>query len=91
VQQVSSNNPLVQQRLQLLERFMQFRGQGPGDAEHQALELLTKQVDLQAALLARGDVFRAIAVVFIPAILLVLLMGRASQPQAREAYNYAII
>ena len=45
VQQISSNNPLIQQRLQLLERFMQFRGQGPGNAKHQALELLIKQVD----------------------------------------------
>jgi DHA2 family multidrug resistance protein len=48
----------------------------------QALELLTRQVDMQAALLAYGDVFRAIAVLFVLAIPLVLLMGRASQPQA---------
>jgi DHA2 family multidrug resistance protein len=76
---------LIQQRLQLLERFMQFRGQAPGNAENQALELLTKQVDLQAALLVYGDVFRSIAMVFVLAIPLVLLMGRASKAQASEA------
>jgi DHA2 family multidrug resistance protein len=70
--------------LQRLEEFMQFGGEGPGNAQQQALELLTRQVDLQAALLAYGDVFRAIAMLFILAIPLVLLMGRASQPQAGE-------
>jgi DHA2 family multidrug resistance protein len=84
VQQISNNNPLIQQRLQRLEEFMQFSGQGSSNAQHQAMELLTRQVDLQAALLAYGDVFRAIAVLFILAIPLVLLMGRASQPQAGE-------
>ena len=48
----------------------------------QPLALLTRQVDLQAALLAYGDVFCAIAVLLVLAIPLILLMGRASQPQA---------
>jgi DHA2 family multidrug resistance protein len=84
VQQISHNNPLIQQRLQRLEEFMQFSGQGPGNAQQQALEILTSQVDLQAGLLAYGDVFRAITVLFLLAIPLALLMGRASQPQTSK-------
>jgi hypothetical protein len=87
VKQISNNNPLIQQRLQRLEEFMQFSGQGPGNAQQQALELLTRQVDLQAVLLAYGDIFRAIVALFIPAIPLTLLMDRAYQPQTGEPKN----
>ncbi len=70
---------------------MQLSGQGPGNAQQQALDLLTRQVDMQAALLAYGDVFRAIAVLFVLAIPLVLLMGRTSQPQADEPKKPGIL
>jgi len=43
---------------------------------------LTNQVDLQTALLAYAYVFRANEVLFVLAILLVLLMDLACQPQA---------
>ena len=72
VQQIFHNNPLIQQRLQQLEEFVQLSGQGPGNAQQQALELLTRQVDLQAVLLAYVDIFRAISVLFVLAIPLVL-------------------
>ena len=48
----------------------------------QTLELLTNQVDLQTALLAYAYVFRANEVLLVLAILLVLLMDLACQPQA---------
>ena len=95
MQQIFHNNPLIQQRLQQLEEFVQLSGQGPGNAQQQALELLTRQVDLQvdlqAALLAYGDIFRAIALLFVLAIPLVPLMGRTSQPQTDEPKKPGIL
>jgi hypothetical protein len=91
VQQIFHNNPLIQQRLQQLEEFVQLSGQGPGNAQQQALELLTRQVDLQAVLLAYVDIFCAISVLFVLAIPLVPLMGRTSQPQTDEPKKPGIL
>jgi len=56
----------------------------PETARHQALELLSHSLDRQAALLAYGDVFRLVALVFLLAIPLVLLLGKGggSTPSA---------
>ncbi len=43
------------------------------------MEILSRQVDLQASLLAFGDVFRLMALVLLLAIPLVLLLGRPEQ------------
>ena len=45
----------------------------------QALAVLSQQVERQAALLAFGDVFRTVAMVFLLASPLVLLLGRPSK------------
>ncbi len=81
MQQIFHNNPLIQQRLQQLEEFVQLSGQGPGNAQQQALELLTRQVDLQAVLLAYVDIFRAIALLFVLAIPLVLRWVEPPSPR----------
>lgn len=77
VNQLDEANPLLQQRLQVLEGGIGAASGGDGHA--QALAVLSHQVDLQAALLAYGDVFRAVGAVFLLAIPLVLLLGGPSK------------
>jgi DHA2 family multidrug resistance protein len=83
VQHLGSTNPLLQERLQQLQLWLATSagGSAEGSVADQALELLSLQVDRQAALLAYGDVFRLVALVFLLAIPLVLLLGR---PPRRE-------
>ena len=76
LEHLGSTNPLVQQQLFLLRRFLAMRGMMRGEGDQQALEILSRQVDLQAALLAFGDVFHVVALVFLLAIPLVFLLGR---------------
>ena len=71
VEHLASTNPLLQQRLAGMTSWLD------GHA-NQALELLSLQVDRQAALLAYADVFRLVALVFALAIPLVLLLGKPS-------------
>jgi DHA2 family multidrug resistance protein len=68
-------NPLLLQRIQLLEGAMATTGGDLDTAREQAIAVLNHQVDLQAALLAYGDVFRTVGGVFLMAIPLVLLLG----------------
>jgi DHA2 family multidrug resistance protein len=82
VQHLATTNPLLQERLQRLAAWLAEAGDG--SRPDQALELLSLQVDRQAALLAYGDVFRLLALVFLLAIPLVLLLGRPQpQPSSR--------
>ena len=76
VEHLSVTDPLLQQRLQQLQAFLAVRAPGPGEAQQQALALLSHQLDQQAALLAYGDVFRVVGMVFLLAIPLVCLLGR---------------
>jgi DHA2 family multidrug resistance protein len=73
VQHLASTNPLLLQRLEVLTRLS-------GGGSDAALQLLSRQVDQQAALLAYGDVFRLVGLVFLLAIPLVLLLGRPAPP-----------
>jgi MFS transporter, DHA2 family, multidrug resistance protein len=83
VQHLASTNPLLQERLQQLQLWLAASGGRPTDAAgaDQALQLLSLQVDRQAALLAYGDVFRLVALVFLLAIPLVLLLGRPAEQE----------
>lgn len=79
---LSPTHPQFQQRLQQLQGAMAASDLGVGEARQRALALLVHQVDQQAVLLAYGDVFRVVGLVFLLAIPLVLLLGR---PQAAAA------
>ncbi|MFM8259049.1 MAG: MFS transporter, partial [Vulcanococcus sp.] len=81
VQHLATTNPLLQERLQALTTFTAGR-------RDETLQLLGLQVDRQAALLAYGDVFRLVALVFLLAIPLVLLLGRP-EPQKEAAAEAA--
>jgi DHA2 family multidrug resistance protein len=82
VEHHSSTNPLLQQRLEQLSSWLAGQRGGAGLPMDQALELLSQQVDRQAALLAYADVFRVVALVFLLACPLVLLLGRPSRDLA---------
>ena len=69
-------------RLMQLEQLFQARGVDPQLAHRRALELVDRQVDLQASLLAYADIFHLLALLFLAAIPLVLLL-RA--PKTRQA------
>ena len=81
VQHLATTNPLLQERLQQMSAWLEG---GKGSAD-QALTLLTQQVERQAALLAYGDVFRLVALVFLLAMPLVLLLGKPQPPPAQAA------
>jgi len=66
---LATTNPLLQLRLQAIAAW------NPG-AQERALALLSQQVDRQASLLAYGDVFRMVGLMFLLALPLVLLLGR---------------
>jgi len=72
--------PELQHRLLQLQEWMQQLAPGGGRARDQALQLLSQEVDRQAALLAYADVFRLVGLVFLLAIPLVLFLERP-QPQ----------
>jgi DHA2 family multidrug resistance protein len=76
VEHLTTANPLLQERLIALQTWLQQRAPGSGEGPAQALQLLSQQVDRQAALLAYGDVFRVVALLFLVVIPLVLLLGR---------------
>lgn len=74
LESLTLTDPLLQQRLRQLELLL-----GAGQRQ-EALEIVSRQVDQQAALLAYGDVFRAVALMFLLAVPLVLLLGRPRAP-----------
>ena len=80
VESLSLTDPQLQQRLFDLQ-FGLAAAAGAGsnaaaDTAQQALQVLSLQVDRQAALLAYGDVFRLVGLLFLMVIPLVLLLGR---------------
>jgi MFS transporter, DHA2 family, multidrug resistance protein len=76
VEDLATTNPLLLDRLQVLQRWLHSQGSAAGQLQDQALELLNRQVNQQAAFLAFGDVFQVVGVVFLVAIPLVFLLGR---------------
>ena len=79
VEHLPSTSPLLQERMTQMQTVLLAGGADAETARRQALELLSHALDRQAALLAYGDVFRLVALVFLVAIPLVLLLeiGRA--------------
>ena len=82
VEHLPSTSPLLQQRLAQMQALLLDGGADAELAARQSLELLSLTLDRQAALLAYGDVFRLVALVFLLAIPLVLLLGKGGSAQA---------
>ena len=80
VEALTPTDPRLQERLRELQFWLgSLSGRGDSPPE-QALQILSQQVDQQAALLAYGDVFRLVGLLFLAVIPLVLLLGRPRQP-----------
>lgn len=76
VEALNPADPRLQERLAALQQWLASRAGSGGSLADQALQVLSRQVDLQAALLAYGDVFRLVALLFLLVTPLVLLLGR---------------
>ena len=76
VESLAITDPRLQQRLVELQLWLASRSGTGGTLPDQALQVLSLQVDRQAALLAYGDVFRLVGLLFLAVIPLVLLLGR---------------
>jgi len=85
VELMPSTSPQLQERLHQIQAFLSLGGEGGDLARRRALELLDHELQRQAALLAYGDVFRAVALVFALAIPLILLLGRPPKPGGKDA------
>ena len=79
VESLAITDPSLQQRLLELQLWLASRS-GGGSLPDQALQVLSLQVDRQAALLAYGDVFRLVGLLFLGVIPLVLLLGKPPPP-----------
>ncbi len=76
VESLTITDPRLQERLVELQFWLSSRAGSGGTLADQALQVLSLQVDRQAALLAYGDVFRLVGLLFLAVIPLVLLLGR---------------
>ena len=76
VESLAITDPRLQQRLVELQLWLASRSGTGGTLPDEALQVLSLQVDRQAALLAYGDVFRLVGLLFLAVIPLVLLLGR---------------
>lgn len=87
VEHLSLTSPLLQQRLLEMQHHLATASLSDDamTARMRALELLNHQIDRQAALLAFGTVFQAVALVFALAIPLVLLLGGPGKSEGRRS------
>lgn len=85
VESLAITDPRLQQRLVELQLWLASRHGTGGTLPDQALQMLSQQVDHQAALLAFGDVFRLVGLLFLAVIPLVLLLGRPPAQAAAPA------
>ena len=76
VEALARTDPALQQRLLDLQFALAARPGSGGTLQEQALTVLSRQVDQQAALLAYGDLFRLVGLLFLLVSPLVLLLGR---------------
>ena len=85
VESLTITDPRLQERLVELQLWLASRAGSGGTLADQALQVLSLQVDRQAALLAYGDVFRLVGLLFLAVIPLVLLLGRPPAPASAPA------
>ncbi len=76
VYNISDQNPAYQERLGANTSFFEHFSGDPIVVQNQALMMLDRAVNLQAALLAYRDVFYFVALIFILALPLILFLGK---------------
>ena len=82
VYDISDMNPAVQERLNGNTAFFNTISGDPVGVQSQAMTLIDRAIDLQAALLAYRDVFYSVAFIFLLTLPLILLLGQAPKPSA---------
>lgn len=80
VYDVSEMNPAYQDRLNAHTSFFNLFSGDSNGVKDQALALIDRAVNVQAALLAYRDVFYFVALVFLLTLPLILLLGKAPKP-----------
>jgi DHA2 family multidrug resistance protein len=80
VYDVSDLNPAYTERLNAATAQFNTTSGDPVAIHNQALMLLDRSVDLQASLLSYRDVFYFVALVFLLALPLILLLGKNAKP-----------
>jgi len=79
VEHISIYNQQTNQRLDLLTGALQNRGMDPAVAHQQAIALIERSVDTQAAIMAYSDIFWVVGVVFLASLPLLLFLGKGSK------------
>ncbi len=77
---VSDLNPAYTERLGANTSYFSANSGDTVGVQNQALTLLDRAIDTQAALLSYRDVFYAVALVFFLTLPLILLLGKAAKP-----------
>jgi DHA2 family multidrug resistance protein len=77
---ISELNPAYPERLASNTSYFNAISGDPVAVQNQALALIDRAVDSQAALLSYRDVFYAVALVFFLTLPLILLLGKATKP-----------
>jgi DHA2 family multidrug resistance protein len=80
VYDASDLNPAYHDRLSANTSYFNTLTGDPSAAKDQALSLIDRAIDAQAALLSYRDVFYFVAVVFLLTLPLVLLLGKGARP-----------
>ncbi len=81
VEHVSQAGEMYRAKVAMLQTELLAHGGSAAEALHKAQAMIAEQVQQQAALLAFGDNFRALALLFCCLIPLLLLMRRAPHPE----------
>lgn len=79
VEHISIYNQQTNQRLDLLTQTLQSRGMDPATAHQQAIALIERSIDTQAAIMSYSDIFWFVAVIFLTSLPLLLFLGRGGK------------
>lgn len=81
-QHITHYNPIVRQQLQAYAHGFQTHGVPAAIAQHQALSLMDRIVNLQAEIMSFGDVFWLVGITFMTSLLLLFFLGRGQHSEA---------
>ncbi|MBV8886066.1 MAG: DHA2 family efflux MFS transporter permease subunit [Chroococcidiopsidaceae cyanobacterium CP_BM_RX_35] len=79
VEHISIYNQQTNQRLDVLNGVLQSRGMDPVTAHQQAIALVERSIDTQAAIMSYSDIFWFVGVVFLASLPLLLFLGKGGK------------
>jgi DHA2 family multidrug resistance protein len=85
VEKVTDFQPATVDRIQQLQAAFTQQSGDPVQAHHQALSVIDRIINGQAALLSFDDVFLYVAAAFVASLPLLLLLSKGRNPQAAAA------